>query len=367
MSVISVYAPGHFDMYDSYGLIGCELVRHLSRRGYRVNPIALGRSRHPHQDGEVAALMSLPVRPSWGGILLGYPTLHARHNVMANLGPKIAVTMFESSKIPPSWVEPLNACHAVVVPSTFCLEVFQACGVTAPIYVVPLGVDPVYHVQRDYGLQAWTTHQGVNVPVMTVLAFMDRGKRKGGLTAIHAFYRAFGDSSRYHLVLKGREHKRGNRLVLTNANATLIEKDMTPAQLADLYRRCDVLLNPNRGEGFGLIPREFAATGGVALATGWGGTADDIDEWGWPIPYHLRRAEWDDNKTLRGQDLGQWAEPDVVAAAEMLRRIADNLQEYRRQAQDKSRWVRAFYRWESFAEQVADIWESVQQGVREAA
>lgn len=349
MTTISVYAPGHYDIYDSYGLIACQLARHLTRLGVHVNALAMGKTVMDSQPEDVRAVTSRPLRPSLGGIVLGYPTGYANHSALLHCGPRVAVTMFESSKILPSWIEPLNQMDAVVVPSTFCRDVFKACGVTVPIHVVPLGVGEVYRYQeRTEGRP------------LTFLAFLDRGKRKGFIVALQAFLRAFGESMDYRLILKGRKAK--VPLVLTNPNIEVVQQDMSEEELYQLYLRCDVLINPHKGEGFGIIPREFAGTGGIALTTNWSGTADDLSEWGWSLPYALERADWEGHRYLEGQDLGEWAACDPDAVASKLLHVAEHIDAYRVMARYHAARVPELYSWRAFAERVLYIWKEAADG-----
>jgi glycosyltransferase involved in cell wall biosynthesis len=344
--VVSFYLPGHVDPYDSYGLIACELARHFTRAGMHVNLLPLGHRHMESQDAELQAITQQPVRTALGGLLFGYPTSFAVHPPVAQEGPRIAITMFESSKLPPSWQGPLNRCDAVVIPSRFCHQTFAAAGVTAPLYVVPLGVSELYQpVERQNG------------PVLTFLAFLDRGSRKGGLAAVQAFLQAFGDNPEYRLILKSRKPK--VKMNLLNDNIDIIQADMTESELYHLYLSTDCLINPNRGEGFGLIPRAYAATGGIALATDWGGTADEIDAWGVPLPYTLVPAAWEGVKKFEGLDLGVWAEPDLEGIAQILRQVAAQRLWYRQRAMAAARWVQAHYRWSDFAESVLEIWQGV--------
>lgn len=352
MTTITVYAPGHYDYADSYGLIACQLVRHLSRLGVRVNAVGLGRTVMESQPPDVRAVTEQPIQPSFGGVVLGYPTGYAYQSQLLFLGPRVALAMFESSRIPSAWVEPLNDCDAVIVPSTFCRDVFQACGVTAPVHVVPLGVSEAYKpAPRD-----------TDGRPLTFLAFMDRGARKGGVVALQAFLRAFGDSMDYRLILKTRTPK--VPLQLTNANVEVVQRDMTEQELCELYQRADVLVNPHKGEGYGMIPREAAACGCITLTTAWSGTVDDLDQWGWPLPYTLERADWKGARIFDGLDLGEWAAPDVDGVANVLRDVAANVGRYRAQAQANAENVRRLYSWPAFAAQVLDIWEGVAIGNR---
>lgn len=335
MDSISVYSPVPYQPWESYGLIALQLVRHLRELGIGVNA---------HGPGQAAPILST------GGIVLGPPDSFAAQGQWLRAGPHIAITMFESSRIPSWWIAPLNACAAVIVPSWFCVDAFRQSGVTSPIHVVPLGVDELYKFQQ----------RPKSPSPLTFLAFMDRGERKGGQMAIQAFLRAFGDDTNYRLILKGRAPIAGYSF--TNPNIEVIQRDMNEQELLDLYYRADVLLAPAKGEGFGMLPREFAATGGLALATDWSGTADALSRWGWPLPYKLVPATWSQNKPFAGQALGEWAELDPAQVAEVLLHVAENWADYRSQLPRKAQACRQLYSWAEFARNVLSIWEGVQIG-----
>lgn len=357
--VVSLYSPNHWDYFDSYGLIACQLARHLTALGVRVNALGLGEMVRDNQPDSVREVTARPILPSLGGLFLGYPTAIVKQdNPLAQMGPRVAVTMFESSRLPDDWVEPLNGCDAVITPSTFCRDVFVSSGVTAPVHVIPLGIDEAYTLREE------PVNRRDGKP-LTFLAFMDRGLRKGGVYAMQAFLRAFGDSPDHRLILKSREAQVGVNMV--NPNIEMIQHDMTAEELNQLYHQADVLVNPNMGEGFGLIPREFAATGGIALATNWSGTADDIELWGWPLPYALAKATWPGNTILEGRELGVWAKPDVVGVAKAMQDVADNLSAYAFDAYVRAQEVRRMYDWRLFAERVLEVWREVSVDHRIAA
>jgi glycosyltransferase involved in cell wall biosynthesis len=275
-------------------------------------------------------------------------------NTLAKLGPRVGVTMFESSRVPPGWAGALNACAAVVTPSRFCRDIFRDAGVTTPITVAPLGVSPLYQIAgRAPGRP------------LTFLAFIDRGLRKGGIVAMNAFLAAFGDDLNYRLILKGRTSKVLAEVL--NPNIDLIQRDLTPAELYQLYLQADVLINPHLGEGFGLIPREASCTGCLALTTAWSGTADELTQWGVGIPYQLVPADWANHGRLAGMDLGVWAKPDHDGLVRLLRHVADNQDWYRARAQVYARNARRLYSWERFAGQVLAVWKGVADGFERAA
>ena len=337
MNRISLFSPS-LNPADSYGVVAANLSRYLTTHGVTVNALGFDKS----QSGFLPA--------SDGAIHMGWPSMFGMFPPVD--GPKIAITMWESSKAPPSWIPILNEMDAVITPSTFCYDLFKAQGVTAPMYMFPLGIDPTYQpVVRPQS------------DVTTFLAFMDRGRRKGGLVALHAFLLAFGDDPRYQLVLKMR--KPGQQVILfDNPNIRLIQQDMSEQELYELYCSCDCMIAANKGEGFGLLPREASASGCITLATNWGGTADDLDLWGWPLSYQLNKADWTGQPGLDGLELGEWANPCVDELAAMLRDVAEHKAEYLGAAQKRAGNVHQLYSWQRFGEQVFDVWRNVsgQQG-----
>lgn len=342
MEIISVHVLGHLDPYDSYGLVTCELLRNLDRASVFVNASASGDRQIDTQPRDIKRLSARTMLPSNGSIVLGPPS-----EGMLVEGKRVAVTMFESTRIPRTWAEILNQMDAVIVPSQFCYESFIESGVTPELmHLVPLGIGEIYQpIERS------------TERPLTFLAFMDRGMRKGGNLAIQAFVKAFGDRDDVKLLLKSRIAR--VPYSFTNSNIELIQEDMTEDELFELYRQCDVLINPHRGEGFGLIPREFAATGGIALTTAWSGTADCLDAWGYSLPYDLEPAKWENFPFADDENHGRWALPNIEAIADVLIEVDANIDHYREQSANKSATARHLYKWREFALGVLNVWESV--------
>jgi len=324
-----------FDPADSYGRIASELATHLSPLT-AINRLSLGEDNAPNA----------VFHPAVGGILLGYPTLHERFGGMVNAGPKIAITMFESTKLPEGWVEALNTCDAVIVPATFLVDIFKQAGVTAPLHVVPLGVSAefMHYTPR-------TTPTG-DEP-FTFITIGDRGRRKGWVEACTAFVRAFGDSPDVKLIIKTRKPL---PFGITNSNIQVVTGDMTNAELAELYTTAQVMVCPTHCEGYGLLPREFVATGGLAFVTNWGGTADKLITWGFPIPYTLESA-WEGEEKWYGK-LGEWAKPDVEALAHQMRDIEAHYDQYASLRRLFSSFMHR-QTWSVFADHVFAIWSKV--------
>lgn len=335
MDIINICSPT-WELAESYGRIAIELAQGLQSAETHVNRVGADVGDRPL------------FKPALGGIILGYPTIFDDFLPIVSNGPRIAITMFESTKLPDGWMKPLNEMDAVIVPSQWLVEVFRQNGITAPIHVVPLGISNTFKqvAQRDFTEKPFT-----------FISIADRGWRKGWWHALRAFTKAFGKSMDVRLILKTR-----NKDVLSEAfkdcpNVEVIEGDYSDEEMVKLYHRSHVMLSSNCAEGFGFTPREFAATGGLALATNWGGTADDLNWWGVPIPYTMGIA-WEDYPDWRGK-LGDWAEPDVDALASLMRYVVAHHSAYEDFALRAAGYVVTHYRWALFVKQVHHIWKGV--------
>lgn len=337
MSIINLFSP-NWNIADSYGRIAHEVSRGFESSGYYVNRLG---DDAPKQD----------IKPCFGGIFLGYPTDYQKYIdgqiSLSGIGARVAVTMFESTRLPDGWGDALNQCDAVVVPAQFLVDVFRQSGVGAPMSVAPLGMSEAFTKTVHYRTEVHTPKEP-----FAFICIADRGTRKNWDKVVVAFFRAFGDDERFKLIIKARKFP----INFTNSNIEVITEDYSDEQMADLYRKCHVMVFPSSGEGFGLPPREFAATGGVALVTNWGGMADDVHQWSIPLPVTMTDA-WKDKPEWFGK-LGQWADVDVAILADQMRHIADHYVHYASFGIRAAGFVRSHYRWETFTKHVQGVWEN---------
>jgi glycosyltransferase involved in cell wall biosynthesis len=154
-------------------------------------------------------------------------------------------------------------------------------------------------------------------------------KRKNPLATIEAFTQAFPPGSGASLVVKciNEESDRDNheRLRLAAAehpDVHVLEGYLSPADKNSLMAACDCYVSLHRSEGFGLTMAEAMYLGKPVVATGYSGNLDFMNGGNSHlVNYELvtigpRAAPYPAE--------GEWAEPDVDHAAQLMRTVFDD-------------------------------------------
>jgi hypothetical protein len=316
---------GNICRYDGYGYMTLKLSEVLRQRGHPVCDLA------PVQEREVVLRGPTVVATS--------PEWLREPNLQYVPEETVLLTMFEADRIPGYWSEILNALAGCIVPTTWNVEVFRRCGVTAPLFTASLGVD-----RHEYTLLT-RRHDG---RPYTFLWSGTPDRRKGWDLAYRAFRTAFGDSQEVRLVLHFREMPDGLRGA-EDANVEVVAGRLLHSQWLLYLRRADCFVFPTRGEGWGLPPREAAATGLPAIVTDWSGTAEDLEQWG--IPLRVARLAPADYGFWEREDLGQWAEPDEEHLVRLLCWCYEQREEAAESGRRAAAWL-ATQTWERTADSV---------------
>jgi glycosyltransferase involved in cell wall biosynthesis len=254
----------------------------------------------------------------------------------------VSHTMFEATRLPAGWAEMINDnADLCLVPCEWCLEVFEDNGVTVPLQVLRWGVDPADYYPLDR-----SDHDGP----YTFLWSGTPDKRKGWDLVYRAFWQAFQGSDDVRLILHFRRMPRG-KIGFRDSNVEVIEGLFGRPELRQMLQRADCYLFPSRGEGWGLPPREAAATGLPVIATNWGGLAEEIEEWALPVDViGMSKADygfWD--------DIGEWAEPSLAHLIERMRWCYEHREEAAVFGAQAAAWIAQNATWERTARQILEV------------
>jgi glycosyltransferase involved in cell wall biosynthesis len=273
---------------------------------------------------------------------LAAPAVTMRHEWPPRFDPPAAgawvmIQPWEYGGIPQEWVAPMrDKVDEIWVPSTWLKDCYVRSGIPEDqVVVVPNGVDGA--VFRP---------EGERFPLATGKGcrFLFLGgtiPRKGIDLLLAAYVRTFRAGDDVCLVIKGQgggvyagpdlpEYLR--KLRAEDPLAPEIEyrtDDLTEPQIAALYRSCDLLVLPYRGEGFGLPIAEAMASGLPVLVTERGGARDFTREaWAYLIP--SRTVAIAAPQAFTPGPAGFWLEePDGEALGSLMRRAFDHPEERR--------------------------------------
>jgi glycosyltransferase involved in cell wall biosynthesis len=201
-------------------------------------------------------------------------------------GRLIFYSFAEAPQVPEQWVTALNKCLEVWVSSEFTKKAFLDSGVTAPIRLIPLGVDlsgrqaaePAPRAKNSFtvlwqGTRLYKQYDGV----------LTDGDRKRGYLVERAFRKAKLPRSRLILKWLPENNRTCNLRV---GPVWYICQSLSSRQMSELDAGVDLFVWPTMGEGFGLIPLEKLSRGIPALVTNWSGPKDYLKDF--PIS-HLDR------------------------------------------------------------------------------
>jgi glycosyltransferase involved in cell wall biosynthesis len=268
---------------------------------------------------------------------------------------------WEFGSLPACWIEPLtHEIDEVWVYSHYLHECYLRSSVPAArVHVVPLGVDETrFHPQA------------VPLPLPTAkrFKFLFVGGtlyRKGIDLLLDAYTQTFTAADDVCLVIKdlgGRSYYHGQTLADLIAHCRAVagapaiaylDHDLSEAELAGLYTACDCLVQPYRGEGFGLPIAEAMASGLAVIVTGHGAALDYCDATNaFLLPATVRYFPEKRVGALETVDYPWLAEPDRAALRHQLRYVVEHPAEARGKGAAASAFIRSQFTWDRTASAV---------------
>jgi glycosyltransferase involved in cell wall biosynthesis len=233
---------------------------------------------------------------------------------------------WELPRLPADWNAAFQFVHEIWVPSHFTKNAVAA-ATELPVHVVahPIPQPEITPLRREeFQIPADA------LVVLTVFHLGSAFSRKNPVAAIAAFRRAFGDATDKVLIVKlvdpggGGWARRYLREAIAGArNIHLIDRMLSPPQMAGLTACADIVVSLHRAEGFGLVLAQAMQLGKPVVATAWSGNLDFMTEANSALVRYSLVPVRDPEGTFDMTDQ-KWAEADVEHAAEWFIRLAQS-------------------------------------------
>lgn len=323
--VEAVTVAADFLVYDGYGSMSEFLAVGMERAGAAIDAVPFHVDLEGASD-ELREILRRPRRASPRGPVLYFSWPKPDLQQFAKSRDLFVYTMWESSRLPVGWAERLNQTRAILVPTRYVARVCRESGVTVPIEVVPLGIDPgIYRFVDRPERPSFTT-----LVVGTVIG------RKHVREAIAGWKLAFAGDPDAKLLIKSRFHY-GN-YAPDDPRITLVDDNEKTRGIAHWYERADVLVAVGN-EGFGLPLVEAMATGLPTIALNSEGQADTCEDAGEARLLPIAPTHWEQYDEPEFGRCGVRGVPSPGDIADRLRWVAEHRQEARAMGRAAADWV----------------------------
>ena len=271
---------------------------------------------------------------------------------------------WEYTRVPIRVVEALQQADEIWTTSEFSRQAFQNSGIAADrISVIPLGVEPsLYHRSQEAPPLALPTEKSFR--------FLFVGgtiHRKGIDLLLDAYGTVFGPNDEVTLVIKEMGHPTlyANQSARERIEEFQADEDapellyltefFAEEKMHALYRACDLVVLPYRGEGFCLPALEAAACRVPAIVTRGGPTDEFLPEGShWKLSADLRSI----GPSVYGMPCAGEAaflEPDRSELERLLREAPQEISQIRGPMADLSETVLTTQTWDRTAQTLCDL------------
>lgn len=249
----------------------------------------------------------------------------------------IGCTVWETSKLPSSWVNHINKnVHEVWVPSKYNQTVFKNSGVTIPIKIFPYVFLPKNLPNKNLVSIKSPTDIVSESDYYTFYNIGELTERKGIEDLVNVFCQSFTKNDRVRLILKTHYKKYDdiNKQYcmdkLTDVMSTyknppkihIIPDNLTDREILGLHSIGDCYVSLCKSEGFGLPIFEAFKYGKKVITTGYGGQIDFLgDNYEGLVKYKMGPVTGMEMFSKMYTDDQEWAYPDLNHAGELMKKI----------------------------------------------
>jgi glycosyltransferase involved in cell wall biosynthesis len=315
-------------------------------------------------DGIEGRIRSLAQRePAAGEVCIQHmmpPGFRREADALANVG----YTVFETDRLPRTWVPACNAMDEIWVPSDFCIRHFTRSGVReAKLHVIPHGVDT-----DAFNPQAAPVYiDGLTGFVFLSVFYWSR--RKGWDALLRAYVAEFRSHDEVSLVIRaaGLDFREMKAFLDEECRAVtrppiLVLPFAVPAELMPgLYTAADAFVTPARGEGWGMPYSEAMASGLPTIATRWGGHLQFMNDSNSILINYEQMAPIDSwmQRATGAEPDHLWAEPSVDDLRRAMRWVFEHREEGRALGEAAREHISAHFTWRHAALRICERLEEL--------
>jgi glycosyltransferase involved in cell wall biosynthesis len=330
---LGMNVAGFLTAHLGIGESGRCMVRAADAAGIAVTPIDLRLPcKNPRADRSLEARLRLDPDQAVTVVHLDPPAsrdLEHHHGKSFRRGRyQIGYWAWELPDFPDAWLSSFAFFDEIWCPSEFARRAIAAKS-PVPVLTMPHAIDfprptaPTREIRHRFGLPS-------DAFLFLVLYDLNSySARKNPAAALTAFRRSGLAARGARLVIKVHSTE-GNAADLERLKASiadlpaahLITGALSRAEIYELEAACDCYVSLHRAEGFGLAVAECMYLGKPVITTDWSATAEFADRTtALPVPAREVELTEDHGPYRRGQ---HWAEPDLDAAAQCMRRVAED-------------------------------------------
>lgn len=251
----------------------------------------------------------------------------------------ILLFVWESTELRSGWDKMLSNPHLdeIWTASDWNHKIFQDLGINVT-KIFPHGIDPIWKPKKR--------KSRANRPVKYLIVDAE-ANRKGCQEAFDGFRAVFGDDprkatltikSRQRCMIRWFDERRMIHSPDEFRNVKIELGTYSDEEMVKLIQDHDVNIFPSLGEGFGLIPFQMLATGGISIVTEeWCHYTDYLNGLG--IRSSYVQSPW------RGEHEGNMCKPNQKHLEDLIRKSYDEFDELSKMAFKRSLDLHVEYNW----------------------
>lgn len=271
---------------------------------------------------------------------------------------KIGMTVWETTKLHPEWVNYINMADEVIVPCHWNKDVFKKSGVYKNISIIPHIIKKhnkveshIEGVEDDdyvfYTIGQWHNRKGIGDAIK---AYLNEFNSKDNVKfIIKTFASNFTDiekdkiKNRVYNIVKGYEDP---------AKIILIIDELTQQQIDAIHTKGDCYVSLCKSEGWGLGAFDAAGRGKAVIMTNFGGQLDFLKNGNQKlVDYSLIPCEgmhW-----IKWYEKDQsWAQPNINQASKYMR---ENYELKLNYSYSQEKWIKNNFNYEKITQDLIKI------------